>query len=70
MGTETIVAARITQEEKQLAMRLAEYFYIKGYLKKPTISDLIRFSLLFMNKFYGDVENIINQKLFNVAEKK
>ena len=70
MGTETIVAARITQEEKQLAMQLAEYFYIKGYLKKPTISDLIRFSLLFMNKFYGDVENIINQKLFNVAEKK
>jgi len=70
MGTETIVAARITKEEKQLAMQLAEYFYIKGYLKKPTISDLIRFSLLFMNRFYSDVENIINQKLFNVAEKK
>lgn len=67
---EGVTSIRLSKEEKLLAMQLAEYFYIKGYIRKPTLSDLIRFSLLFMNKFYIDVENIINNKLLQKSGEK
>ena len=60
---DVITSIRLSQEEKQIATKLAEYFYIKGYIKKPTISDLIRFGIIFMYRFHSDIENIISQKV-------
>jgi len=67
---DSVTSIRLSEEEKQLAMQLAEYFYIKRYINKPTLSDLIRFSIFFMSKFYADVENIIEQKIRRMSENK
>ena len=42
------ITVRMPEKERQLAEKLAEYFHEHGLIKRPSINEVVRYSLMYL----------------------